>query len=317
MKQHDRIVSAYCLGYQSWTVVPHQMEEDFKEMRDMGFGAVNLSFSENELKYARRAFELQVRLAHAAGLKVNVIPSRLGGRFAGAPFMPSVWLAQNPQYALYSKPGALPVACVESPAFRAWVREFMETLLRDYELDGIIWDEPKSHGLISRHPDTIAKFGEHPTEENMIDSFVEFLEEISGFCRELRPGMRQTMFVQKNYNPYFTGKAARIESLDYFGYDGNMARQSVFQEEPRWHKYRLEEVWERTVAECAQTGKKSFALVENMLMPSAAVDEFEENFERYLSRYTPDHLAIYYYAHNNEDPERVHAAVKRLMKKYL
>ena len=53
------------------------------------------------------------------------------------------------------------------------------------------------------------------------------------------------------------------------------------------------------------------------VLPASAIPEYENNFEQYLKAYHPDHLAIYYYAHNNEDPERVHAITRRLMKKYL
>ena len=308
------LISAYCLSYQNWTVIPHQIEEDFKEMRDMGFNAVDLSFSESEFQYARRTFDLQIRIAKAAGLKVNVIPSRWGGRFAGAPLMPSIWLSRNPQDALL---GYFTVACIESPAFRDWFRERLETLLTDYDVDGIIWDEPKDIDFISRHPETIKKFGENPTRENMMDSFAEFLGEMSEFCFELRPGIKQTLFVQNSDSEYFTRKASQIKTIHYHGYDGNLSRQSFFREEPQWHKNRIDDVWTRTLAECGATGKKSFALVENMLMPSAAMAEFDENFKKYLSGPLPDHLAIYYYAHNNEDPEAVHEIVKRHMSKLL
>jgi hypothetical protein len=47
------MISAYCLAYQNWTVVPHQIEESFADMADTGFDAVCLSFSESEMSYAR------------------------------------------------------------------------------------------------------------------------------------------------------------------------------------------------------------------------------------------------------------------------
>ena len=149
------LVTAYCLSYGHWTVIPHQLEESFKDVAECGFNAVALSFSESEMLYSRRAFELQVRLAHQAGLKVFVIPSRLGGRFAGAPWMPSMWLCMHPEAQL---PGHPELACLENQAFRDWVKEFMTTLLTDYPLDGVIWDEPKSEGVISTHPDTLKRF---------------------------------------------------------------------------------------------------------------------------------------------------------------
>jgi len=36
------MISAYCLGYQHFTVIPHQMRENFADMAEMGFDAVCL-----------------------------------------------------------------------------------------------------------------------------------------------------------------------------------------------------------------------------------------------------------------------------------
>ena len=316
MAEHPELVTAYYLCHGHWTVVPHQLEENFEDMAACGFNAVAMSFSESEMAYARRAFEIQITLAKKHGLKCLVIPSRLGGRFAGAPLMPSMWLATHPEARVPDRPG-WPVACLESEAYRDWMRTFMGVLMTDYDLDGIIWDEPKAVGDISRHPDTLARYGPEPTGEQMQDAFVEFLDMLTRHCRGLRRELAVTLFAQKTDPACFTGKAAQLDCLDYFGYDGNLARQSRFHEEPAWAKYRIESAWERTVEECRAAGRKSFSLVENMLMPACAIPEYEENFDRYLQGPLPDHLSIYYYAHNNEDPEKVHKVTRRLMQQHL
>lgn len=84
------------------------------------------------MKYSRRAFDNQIDLAHACGLDVFVIPSRVGGRLAGAPLMPSLWLCDHPEAQV---PGYFgfggPIACLESMAFRDWIKGFVVTLLTD------------------------------------------------------------------------------------------------------------------------------------------------------------------------------------------
>lgn len=310
------IVTAYFLAHGHWTVIPHQLEENFRDMRDSGFTAVAISFSESEMRYSRRAFELQVELAHRQGLKVFVIPSRLGGRFAGAPLMPGLWIAQHREAQVPGHAGA-PVACLEHPPFRAWFKDFMSTLLTDYPLDGVIWDEPKYERLVSSHPDTRVRFGAHPTPEQMEDGFVDFLQDMTTHCLTLRPELAMTIFNTRNSSARFTAATCAVPGIGFAGYDGNLSRQSFFHEEPAWLKYRLESVWDRTLQECATAGKKSFALVENMLIPSAAIPEYEQNLDHYLATIRPDHLALYYYAHNNEDPETVHAVTRRLMRRHL
>ena len=310
------MVSAYCLDYNNWTCIPRHVKEDFKEMADMGFDTVCLSFCESEMVYARRTFEILVDLAHREGLKVHVIPSRLGGRFAGAPLMPSMWLVQHPECRVEADYWC-PVACLESEPFRAWIKGFMKTLLCDYDLDGIIWDEPKAPTLISHHPDTIKRFGANPTEQDMAVGYCEFFDDLTGYCRSLKPSLVQTLFCIKTEPEFFTARISKNKEIAYFGYDGNLSRQRRFKEEIAWSKYRIESAWERTVRECAAAGKKTFALVETMHMPREEHANFERNLDEYLTNYHPDHLSIYYYAHNADAPEELNEIIKRVMKKHL
>ncbi len=312
------IVTAYCLAHGHWTVIPHQLEENFKDMVDCGFTAVALSFSESEMMYSRRAFEIQVNLAHKCGLKVFVIPSRLGCRFAGAPLMPGLWISGHPEAQVPEYTGWTgPIACLESDVFRCWIKEFMDTLLNDYPLDGIIWDEPKSDTMVSKHPATIAKYGSSPTPEQMADGFVDFLDDLTSYCLTIRPDLCITLFNMASASTRFTQAATAIKGIQYAGYDGNLSRHSFFHEKPEWTKYRIESVWERTQQECAAAGKGTFALIENMLIPKEAMQEYKDNLDTYLQQYRPDHLSLYYYAHNNEDPETVHQITRELMQKYL
>lgn len=310
------MVSAYCLDYNNWVCIPRHVKEDFKEMADMGYDAVCLTFCESEMAYARRTFEILVDMAHQEGLKVNVIPSRIGGRFAGAPLMPSLWAAQHPEYCIKGD-YYWPVVCLESEAVRDWMKSFMKTLIMDYELDGIIWDEPKAPTLISYHPDTIRRFGGNPTEKDMAVGFCEFFDDLTAYCHKLNPKLVQTLFCIKGEREFFTERIAQNKEITYFGYDGNLSRQRRFNEAISDSKYRIESVWDRTLKECAQAGKKTFALVETMHMPREEHDNFEYNLNAYLENYHPDHLSLYYYAHNADDPEGLNEIIKRAMKKYI
>lgn len=307
------LFTAYCLSYGNWTVIPKQWRESFTDMKNCGFNAVALSFSESEMMYSRRTFEKQVQMAHDCGLKVLVIPSRLGGRFAGAPFMASMWLSQNPQAQLPECPG---VACIESSDFQKWIREFMTTLITDYEIDGIIWDEPKMVDFVSRHPDTIAKLGNNPSPEMMADSFAELIEELSLLAKKIRPDISITIFNMPIIGAYFTNKVTAATGIDYAGFDGNFSRQSFFHEPPGKIKKSISELWGRTLAECAANKRKTFALIENMLMPEAVHEEFKEGLTEFLKDAHPDHLGCYYYAHNNECPEEVHNMTMEIIRKH-
>jgi hypothetical protein len=308
------LVSAYCLGYGNWTVIPKQWEQSFADMRANGFNAVALSFSESEMRYARRTFELQIKMAHDQGLKVFVIPSRLGGRLAGAPLMPSIWLNQHPESQIPEHPG---IACIENLEFRNWLKEFFQILLHDYELDGIIFDEPKLVDRVTRHKDTIAKYGNNPTAINMQDSYIEMLTELINMSKKIRPELEITIFNMPISPEYFTQRSTEIENVDYCGFDGNFSKQSFFHEPPEKHKMKLTEIWPRTIRECERAGKKTFALIENMLMPREVHAEFGAEMRNFLSYAKPDHLSCYYYGHNNECPEEIQQITMRTLKQYL
>lgn len=310
------MISAYCLDYNTWTCIPRHVKEDFEELKSMGIDTVCLSFSENDMAYARRTFEIIIDIAHNLGLKVFLIPSRIAGRFAGAPLMPSIWLAKNPQYIVSDKCW-LPAACVEAPEVRQWIKDFMKILITEYDIDGIVWDEPKEAYQISHHPATIARFGKNPTVEDMYVGFCEFFEDLTEYCHDLNPNLVQNLFCQATEPEFFTRMISKNPHISYFGYDGNLSKQRIFKEPATETKYRIESCWDRTISECAEAGKKTFALVESMHMPREEHANFEKAFDNFLTNYHPDHLSIYYYAHNADDPEGLQDIIRRTMKKHF
>ena len=305
------MVTAYCLSYGNWTVIPHQWDECFGELASLGYDAIALSYSESDEVYCQRTFELQIRTAHKHGLKVFAIPSRLGARFAGAPMMYCRFLAEHPEYTI---PGYPHLGCLESEPFVDFVRNFVRKMAGKFELDGVIWDEPGEADVVSTHPDTLKFFNREQTTEEAQDRFLWFLDTLMKDVDEIRPGSIQTIFNQKCNPEYFCYKSARLPLLDYYGYDGTLSDQSFFHE-PKFHnKYQIFEIMPRMRREL---NGKSFCLLENILLPNTALPEFEENLERFLSTENIDQLCLYYYGHNNEDPEKAQQITNRLLTKYI
>ena len=151
----------------------------------------------------------------------------------------------------------------------------------------------------------------------MVDSFCEFFADLVKSCHELTPSLIQTLFCQATEEPAITRRLAKTPYLNYFGYDGNLSKQRVFHEPMAETKYRIEECWDRTVRECEEANIGTFALVESMCMPREEHDNFERSFDNYLTRCKPDHLSVYYYAHNADDPEGLNDIIRRTMKKHF
>jgi len=315
MKTNKKIFTAYCLSYGNWTVIPSHWRASFQDMKACGFDSVALSFSESEMRYARRTFEMQIYEAHQAGLKVIVIPSRIGGRFAGAPLMPSLWLSDHPASQLPENPM---FACMEDESFITWSCDFIHTLFSDYDLDGLIWDEPKLPDYVTSHPAAVKKYGQGYSKEQACQGYAELLARWTAIARGLRPSISVSLFNLPNAHPEFTKLCAKMPGLDYLGFDGSLSLQSFFHEEPTKHKPYLWETWPRTQKECAETGCGTFALIENMLLPKSQQNAFYINLKDFLKTSHPDHLACYYYAHNNESPDEVHQLVmKAIRETYL
>ena len=293
------ILSAYCLSYGNWTVIPSQWEHVFADMREIGFDAVDLSFCESEAVYSMRTFEQQLNLAHKHGLKVFVIPSRFGGRFAGAPLMPSLWLNNHPECQV---PGHPFIGCLDSPAFLDFSEGFIRKIVTSFGIDGIIWDEPKDAETICLHPDTIRKYGKTPTRENMFASLIEYLTRLTHLAKEIRPSLCMTVFNMPHTPPEFTKQCSLISGIDFTGFDGTCCEQSYFHESPRRVKPTVRQMWKR-IREEARNG--TFALIENILIPDSELKPYEEELLLTLQEVRPDHLSCYYYGHNNESAERI------------
>ena len=135
-------------------------------------------------------------------------------------------------------------------------------------------------------------------------------------AKKLKPDLSVTLFNMPPTPEEFTRASAKLRGLDYAGFDGPCSAQSFFHEPASHSKRFIRDSWERTKAETAGvTG--SFALVENILIPDSAFEEFKQEYRRVLDEVRPDHLSIYYYGHNNESAETVQKFCMDELKKHI
>ena len=306
-------LSAYTLSYGNWTVIPSHWDYLFGEIRDNGFDAVDLSFSESEEMYAMRAIEQQIAMAHKHGLKVLIVPSRFAGRFAGAPFMPG-WL--NIAHPEWNLPGHNGCSCIDVPEVIEATKKFFKMIVTTFDCDGIVIDEPKNTETPSSHPATVARYGRPGTVEDARNSMLEYIGTLIQTVKECRPELSVTMFNMPSVSPEFTARSAALPGVDYAGFDGTLCSHSYFHGDTFRSKPPVLELWERAKKECA--GKcGTFTLIENMLIPSSENATYEKELNDSLPLLRPDHLACYYYGHNNEDAEYIQKITMDALKKYI
>ena len=175
---------------------------------------------------------------------------------------------------------------------------------------------PKAVEMIDRSPRVLKRFGENPSVSDMYTLMLEYLQLLIDDAKKLKPDLSVTLFNMPPTPEEFTRASAKLRGLDYAGFDGPCSAQSFFHEPASHSKRFIRDSWERTKAETAGvTG--SFALVENILIPDSAFEEFKQEYRRVLDEVRPDHLSIYYYGHNNESAETVQKFCMDELKKHI
>ena len=130
-----------------------------------------------------RAIEQQIAMAHRHGLKVLLIPSRFAGRLAGAPFMSSPFICAHPEWALPGYPGC---GCLDVPEVVEASVKFIELIVKNFEIDGLILDEPKEAETPSSHPATVARYGHPGTAEDARASMLGYLRTLIAAAKLLK-----------------------------------------------------------------------------------------------------------------------------------
>ena len=87
------MLSAYHFRAHLYTIVLHQVQEDFSWMADHGTDAVVIGVLEQDLFAARENLDILCAEARRAGLDVLITPSRWGSLVAGCPKVPSILCA--------------------------------------------------------------------------------------------------------------------------------------------------------------------------------------------------------------------------------
>lgn len=306
------LLSAYTLSYSNWTIIPSHWNNLFAKMKDNGFDAIDLSFSESEEMYAMRTIEQQIAMAHKHNLKVFIIPSRFASRFAGAPFMPG-WLTVN--HPEWNVPGHS-VSCVDVPEVIELSVNFFKKIVTTFDCDGIIIDEPKAVELPSSHPATIAKYGRPGTIEDAKNSMFEYIKTIITTLKSCQPNLSITMFNMPSVSPDFTARCSQIDGVDFAGFDGTLCSHSYFHDSTFRSKPPVKELYQRAKQE-NNNKCGTFVLIENMLIPSSENATYERELNETLCEIKPDHLACYYYGHNNEDAEYIQKITMDALKKHV
>lgn len=235
----------YGVSYFGNRILKH-VEEDMKELKEIGFDVIVHTFSENDHKFYFRTMKDIVKLTKDLGMEVWIDPWGVGGIFGGEAF--SNFLIENPsEWQITNRGKAVGSACFNSPKFREYMKRWLEAAV-ETGADAVFWDEPHFHILkdfpkewTCRCERCREKFKEtygHDMPEEFTEevsnfrneTIKDFFEEVLSYSKKL--GMKNVicflpfeseMFGLKDYE-----SIAKIENVDNIGSD------------PYWMAFKLE-----------------------------------------------------------------------------
>lgn len=309
---------AYYIHQSPYTKPPEQTRQDMQWMRDCGFDAVAVTVSELDIIKFPVDLDRVVAMIREYGMKPYIVPSRWGGLVAGAVGVKSYFSAAHDEALMRRRDGTAvedplwgKMASVHSPATIEFYHQTLDTCMRRWNFDGIIWDEPKAFDLQDFCVEAVAKRG---MDDSLLwdrKMFANFFDEIGGYVKKNYPGTRLSMFIYAHLPQEIMDVCTSIKNLDDFGIDGNPFLQQRSTEKT---KKTLLGNAEKIAAVCKERNKNSLILIENFDLVKEEMEEMDRNLPEILASGV-DVVMAYYYGRNNEDPDRVMEITRKHLQK--
>ncbi|MEL7121863.1 MAG: hypothetical protein AAFO07_20615, partial [Bacteroidota bacterium] len=225
----DRLLGAYYFGAGYFTLVPDNIRHDLDEMKSLGTDIVCIGITENDIKYNEANIKFIIKEAHQRGMQVFSVPSRMAGITAGQPIEPPLFGYHHPHTATLRKDGTPIVrgshgilSSFYHPEVKASFMDMVGKMINDFNLDGIIWDEPKSTYIgwqdfsplaLENNPDS--------SYVKYIEDYVDFFSDINLEIKKQKPELTIVHFDEACRNDTVITESAKIKGLDFYGADGH------------------------------------------------------------------------------------------------
>lgn len=311
---NSALLNAYYLRAHMYTSVPRQVREDLRWMADIGTSIVSIAVLEHELVTAVKNIDTICDEAAKAGLQVYAIPA-CWGALTAAGGVPSVFTAKNPQTWMLKQDGSPiqgltgPVSSIHYPETFQFFCESLDALCKQFDIKGVIWDEPKGF-RVDHSPRAVAALGKNAPEVEHFKATTDFHSRVNRYIKGRYPDKTICLFTQPHFPRAFSEAASRVALLDYFGADG---RPWDLEEDAKWKGFGegnesgkgkvLLGNGERLLELARQQGIKTLFLVENHNLPAVMLPALDAGLPKVLAK-NVDMLVYYYYPRNIEEPER-------------
>ncbi|MGC9343910.1 MAG: hypothetical protein ACP5E3_14490, partial [Bacteroidales bacterium] len=202
------------------------------------------------------------------------------------------------------------------PEVKEYFIDMVSRVIDSFDIDGIIWDEPKS---------TVPEWQDHSElalRNNPDTSFVKYMQDFATFYSEVnaeikikKPDLTIVHFDEACRNDTVIEVSATIKNLDYYGTDGKPYPSEYSPHTGNRAAKVLPYYGEKYLKAARENGKKTMMLVENQLLSLDEVKYMEETFPRILEM-DVDLLIYYYYGFYNEAQDENMRVVRKFVKEF-
>ncbi|MBV6654574.1 MAG: hypothetical protein KI786_12490, partial [Mameliella sp.] len=234
----------------------------------------------------------------------------MAGITAGQPIEPPLFGYHHPETAVLRKDGTPVVRKTHgilSSFYHQDVKDYFvnttASMLEKFDLDGIIWDEPKSTWWEWQDFSPLA-LKDNPEGDYVkyMNDFAAFFSDINGKLKAQKPDLTIVHFDEACRDDTVINASAAIEHLDFFGTDGRPYPLTKTENITNRDTKVLPKYGERYLKAGRANNVKTMMLVENQHLSKSEVDLMDQAFPDIL-KMDVDLLLYYYYGFYDEDPE--------------
>jgi len=286
---------------------PDIVKQDFEQIRATGAGSIVYAIHEQEAQRWPRDLERGLRQAQDANLKVYLSLGRYGNLFAGPAFIPSWYTFHHPNSRVMDRHGRYhDISCYNHESFRSWLFKEIEHYLRNFPLNGILFDEPRGPDVTcfcsvcrALCPDVA------DLQRFRLRSMVDFLGELCACIKRVDAHAKTTVVLL----PQELGQVEELAALPHLDTIGGHLFWQLLREDVE-----IVEQWGRSIVEVTRRHQKRSQLwLQNFNMGNGEEQALESAFKQIVGL-EPDEVAGYYYWRNNEDHCRVWQSTRGLLR---
>lgn len=317
------MLGAYYFGAGYFTLVPENIRHDLDDMKSLGTDVICIGITENDIEINTGNIKFIVEESHKRGMKVFAVPSRMAGITAGQPVEPPLFGYHNPHTVAIRKDGTPVVrkrhgilSSFYHPEVKEYFVDIVGRMTDSFNIDGIIWDEPKS---------TVPEWQDHSKlalENNPDTSFVKYMHDFADFFSEVnakikakKPDLTIVHFDEACRDDTVIEVSATIQHLDYFGADGKPYPSKYSPHTGNRATKVLPHYGEKYLKAGRKNGLRTMMLVENQLLSHEEVKRMEDTFPQILEM-DVDLLIYYYYGFFNEAQDENMRVVRKFVKQF-